>query len=209
MEDSSNKSFLNVIILLSRLSVNLKDKFFSQKLYGKILSISNAYFDWIKIGDSPDTSVAQYKISRLLSFINETIELIDYLDYLKIAESSPLSLSRKYLLEFKLEFLKIKKNIEEESSKPENETEPPVENVESDKSGKPVFNRKIELNANEEKILDYIKQSPNIRVKEIVDEFSVLSERTVKRSLKELVNVGLLKKRTENKTIYYYVVNAS
>ena len=59
------------------------------------------------------------------------------------------------------------------------------------------------LSGNKQKILNYIKRSPNSRTRDIIYEFSVLSERTVKRNLKELVGEGLVKKFSKDNAVYY------
>ncbi|MBI4160729.1 MAG: winged helix-turn-helix domain-containing protein [Candidatus Yanofskybacteria bacterium] len=56
---------------------------------------------------------------------------------------------------------------------------------------------------NKEQIFNYIKKTPDIRTKEIMSEFSALSGRTVKRSLKELTDEGFLKKRSDGAAVYY------
>ena len=49
------------------------------------------------------------------------------------------------------------------------------------------------LASNQKKILGYVGEHPNIRTKEITDHFSgILSDRTVKRCLKDLVSAGVL-----------------
>jgi len=57
--------------------------------------------------------------------------------------------------------------------------------------------------SNKEQIFNYIKKTPDIRTKEIMSEFSALSGRTVKRSLKELTDEGFLKKRSDGAAVYY------
>ena len=59
------------------------------------------------------------------------------------------------------------------------------------------------LTENQERILGFIRQSEVARAKDIIDEFSVLSERTVKRNLKELMSSGLVQKRLENRAVFY------
>jgi len=65
--------------------------------------------------------------------------------------------------------------------------------------------KKIE--GNRQKILDFVRRFPNTRTKEVIDEFNVLSVRTVKRSLKGLVDDGLLQKRIEANAVFYFPSN--
>ena len=61
----------------------------------------------------------------------------------------------------------------------------------------------LKPDSNKEQIFNYIKKTPDIRTKEIMSEFSALSGRTVKRSLKELTDGGFLKKRSDGAAVYY------
>ena len=78
--------------------------------------------------------------------------------------------------------------------------------VKSDQKVIPVNSarRNFKLNKSKKKILEFIKSYPNIRTKDIITEFNVLSNRTVKRNLTDLLRTGLIKKRVDNKAVYYY-----
>jgi DeoR/GlpR family transcriptional regulator of sugar metabolism len=56
---------------------------------------------------------------------------------------------------------------------------------------------------NKDQIFNYIKKTPDIRTKEVMTEFSALSGRTVKRNLKELIDEGFLKKKSDGVAVYY------
>ena len=75
---------------------------------------------------------------------------------------------------------------------------------------KKIINKKsITKNSNltesKKRILEYIKSYPNTRTKDIIYEFSALSDRTVKRNLTDLIKSGLVRKRVDNKAVYYYL----
>ena len=60
------------------------------------------------------------------------------------------------------------------------------------------------INPNKKKILDFIKSFPNTRTKDIIYEFNSISDRTVKRNLTELAREGLIRRKVDNKAVYYY-----
>ena len=64
----------------------------------------------------------------------------------------------------------------------------------------------LKESSNKERIFNFIKRSPNSRTKEIIDEFNILSERTVKRNLKELTTEGLVRKLAKDKGVYYSAI---
>jgi hypothetical protein len=53
----------------------------------------------------------------------------------------------------------------------------------------------VDLNRNQKKIFDFVSQHPNVRTRELVGSLSpALSDRTIKRCLKELVGLGILER---------------
>lgn len=71
---------------------------------------------------------------------------------------------------------------------------------------KPPKLSKRRKNDNKNKILDFVRRAPETRTREIIEEFSVLSERTVKRTLKELREEGLIVKKADNGAVFYSAV---
>ncbi len=54
-----------------------------------------------------------------------------------------------------------------------------------------------------QKILEFVRRVSECRARDVIEEFSALSERTVKRGLKELSEEGLIVKKSENRAVYY------
>lgn len=65
------------------------------------------------------------------------------------------------------------------------------------------------ISKNKEAILDFIRHTPRARARDIVDGFHELSERTVRRNLRELIESGLVQKRSEQKAVYYFALDLS
>ena len=177
IEDTTN-SFTETLILIANFFPHLKDDFFVKKLRTKMAILMRGYIKFRSWEDSAD--VAQYYIAeKLISDTDAILELLEVINHLRvIKETTPLLLANQSLLALKLEFVKIKNNLS-------------------------INLQKRELNPNKEKILNFIKKSPNARTKDIIHEFNALSDRTVKRNLGELLRVGLINKKIENKAVYY------
>lgn len=226
MEEESLKNFINSTIFLVKLFAGLKDKFLAQKLYDKISGFIAGYIrlfnskreeedashnsdfatskDFAKSQDIVQHKiyVAQYPVLKdLLNTVDNLLEFLDYLEHSKPASTTPLLYARKNILSFKLDLVKLRHQPVSVAFK-QKENRPrklPTSQV----GNKP---RNLKESSNKEKIFNFIKRSPNSRTKEIVEEFSILSERTVKRNLKELTEEGLLRKWSKDNGVYYSTI---
>ncbi len=201
MEEESIKNFINSIIFLVKLFTGLKDKFLAQKLYDKISSFIAGY---IRLFNSKREGAESSEVSHNINFIelkntvDNLLEFLDYLEHSKPVSTTPLLYARKNLLNFKLDLVKLRYQ--------------PIQPVPKPKESKPsalvprnVAAKNLKESSNKERIFNFIKRSPNSRTKEIIEEFSVLSKRTVKRNLKELTEEGFLRKWSKDKGVYYAV----
>ena len=187
--EERTKNFINTVIFVSRIFSGLKDKFLARKLYDKLSDFVSVY------SLPPKDNVAQYS-TTLLTTTNSLLELLDYLEHSKTTAATPLLYARRSLFAFKLQLIRIQPG------------QPIIEKERAASPVTPKIKKEINLSGNKEKILNYIKRSPDSRTKDIIYEFSVLSERTVKRNLKELVRGGLVKKssKDKDKAVYYHVI---
>ncbi|OGZ43302.1 MAG: hypothetical protein A2719_03915 [Candidatus Ryanbacteria bacterium RIFCSPHIGHO2_01_FULL_45_22] len=187
--EERTKNFINTVIFVSRIFSGLKDKFLARKLYDKLSDFVSVY------SLPPKDNVAQYS-TTLLTTTNSLLELLDYLEHSKTTAATPLLYARRSLFAFKLQLIRIQPG------------QPIIEKERAASPVTPKIKKEINLSGNKEKILNYIKRSPDSRTKDIIYEFSVLSERTVKRNLKELVSGGLVKKssKDKDKAVYYHVI---
>ena len=202
MEEESLKNFTNSVIFLVKLFAGLKDKFLAQKLYDKISGFIAGY---IKLFSSKGENIESdgtshnIKLRSLLNSLDSLLELLDYLEHLKFVLTTPLLYARRNLLDFKLNLIKLHYQ--------------PIKLVPKPKENKPLVSvsknthpKNLKESSNKERIFDFIKHSPNSRTKEIIEEFNILSERTVKRNLKELTSEGLVRKFAKDKGVYYSVL---
>jgi hypothetical protein len=177
--EERTKNFINTVIFVSRIFSGLKDKFLARKLYDKLSEFISAY-------------VAQSEGGDIKVATDALLDLLDYLEHSKAVGITPLLYARRNLFAFKLQLMRV-------SARPQKAKSEAAYAMPAPKPLK----KEINLSGNKEKILNYIKRSPNSRTKDIIYEFSVLSERTVKRNLKELVGDGLLQRVSKDKAVYY------
>ncbi len=187
MKEDLRKLIL-LTISVSKAINDLSDIFFKQKLSLRLFKLIESYFEFIKESD-----VAQY--NRGLVLLNRLDGLSDDADYIihsgQYSAYTPLLYLQQKTLELKLLLLKDIKN-----KKPTGEKEVPVPKLIPSKP-------KNKLSSSQEKIVDFIKKSDKIRAKDIVEKFNFLSERTIKRTLKDLTELGVLKREEADRAVYY------
>lgn len=201
--ERSNKKIVLIIISVSRLVIDLDDNFFKQKLFSRLPKLLDAYLNFKK-----ETNVAQYNCPHYIKFNNELeniLESIDYMIYSKIYSQTPLLLLKRRVLKLKLATLKELKIL----GVPVGKTNPERETLAVDKKVEAIPQKQVFMNlvqaSSKDRIIDFIRKSKKIRTKDLIGEFSSFSERTVKRTLKELTDVGILKREEANRAVYYSI----
>jgi DNA-binding transcriptional ArsR family regulator len=184
MTENHTNNFVECLISLTRLILNINDPFFNQKIYSKLGEL-------IKNNQSAgDNQLAVQKSA------DDILEILEYLEHLKMGDTGLLLLARQNLLKYKLEALKqLSSDSKSQSSHQSdqikkiraNRTQPMAEGVISTKS----------------RVISFIKQTPNVRTAEIMSEFSLISRRTIMRVLKELTEEGMLDKKVDHRSVYY------
>ena len=212
MEREDVLKFTNSVILLSKLFTTVEDKFLKRKLYEKLSDFVSAFME-----QKSASSSASHNID--LNLKNSTNNLLDNLEYLAhISKNNvtPLLIAQRNLLKFKLHHI-LKQNEEGKTDKTSN-TQQSLERLVSEHPAtetelvlskqKPTLLAQRRNNfgtgiTTKERIFNYIKKTPDVRTKDVLNEFSALSGRTVKRSLKELIDGGFLRKRSDGIAVYY------
>lgn len=197
--------FIKTVLLLAKIQNLTKDSFFLDKFNSKMYRFSLSFLELLK-EKSDDVAQCQILLERHLTSIDSLRDVLKEFQYLNIVKNNPLLLQVELcLLNIKLEICKRKhglifnKNSRVNSSHYEQKVN--NENTEVIRAPSKKNNK---LASSKKKILDFIKAYPNTRTKDIVYEFNALSDRTVKRNLTDLLRVGLVKKRIDNKAVYYY-----
>lgn len=200
-EQGSHHHFIQLLAALASAHQSVGDQFFTARLNRKTEELISGYFSIQKSEQSGDgADVAQYrKQFEHLKAVDSLIDLIEELRHLKMGRPLPLSIALDRLLRYRLN---VGKNIK--GSKPQT----PAKKEKSEQSEPDEFMylpSKPAVSQTAEKIVNYVRHASRARTKEIIDEFSALSERTVKRSLKELTQKGILKKIMKDRAMYYLV----
>lgn len=208
--------FTNSIVLLSKLLTKIEDKFLRRKLYEKIFDMVSVF-----VINKNNSSPASHN-QNLLNSINNLLDYLEYLAHISEDNVVPLLFTQRSLLKFKLHILKRNKDLTAQSGKKASGTSdvastsdvvnlpskiPVMANVKISKpSARTKFTRlALKSNSNKERIFHFVRKMPNVRTKDVLSEFSALSGRTVKRSLKELTDNGFLMKRSDGVAVYYFV----
>lgn len=217
MDRGDIQKLTNTIASLSRMSLRLEDKFLAGKVNEKMSEIVFEFTEFIR--SSPADASHNVKHTNLLNVISGTSEYLEYIGHsLGSQIGTPLLLAQKNLLDLKLLI------IREGKTSPKKETRQAADfqnangfQAESRRVG-PASPKGLPRNSvrrdsprkdsNKEKIYDYIRRFPDARTKEIIEEFNILSGRTVKRNLKELIQEGLISKRSDAGAVYYHPVNS-
>ena len=171
------KVFSYSIISLAKLCLNLKDQFFIKRAYSKLVDLISCFISF-----ATDERPKQ----ELVAAIDGALEFLDYLEYLKLADDTPLFVAKKNLLNLKLSLVPELHPVE---------TKNKTAVIPSPQPPK-------ELGQAKEKIINLIRQNPEIRVKEIISQLT-FAPRTVKRYLAELVKDGVLKKLLTDSGVQY------
>ena len=203
MINESQKIIL-ITVLLSRLIVSLDDKFFRHKLFSKMQNLLDSYIEFKKV-----VNVAQYKQNyfKLKNELDNVLEIIDFIIHSGKQNMTPLLRLKRRVLNFKLSILKSLKR----SYNPVNPKEERTVTVTQDlETKKPQIQNEVYENksiSSKDKILDFIRKSTKIRTKDLIEEFSAFSERTVKRTLKDLTDNGIVKREELDRAVYYSIAN--
>lgn len=203
MTEDTSKKFLYSIVVLIKIHPQILDSFFASRFISKAKKLVDSYIE-LKIQErrEPKDNVAQYQSLRdFKNALNQVSEILEYLYRLNLAPATSLLSGQKVVLSIALDLARNSKIKRAKENKPDRVDK----DLGIDSRNLNFKSRKIQIrpNDNKSKILDFIKNNPNTRTKDIVEEFNSISERTVKRSLVELVRGGLIARKMENKAVYY------
>lgn len=191
-----HRLFVQTLQALLQAQQEVSDIFFNRRLSNAIASVIESHIRYHSTKkEHPQEYIQSWKsVDRLLE------EII----YVSQSGRVALAISRErvlyYLREMILESRSLK--VQEAASLPPSAPRPSVETFRT----KPLKSL-LQINPTHVKILEFIRRAPERRPKEIIDEFSALSGRTIKRGLKELSQEGFIIKKSENRAVYYSAVN--
>lgn len=186
--------FVTIVILNAKLSVSIRDSFFASKLRNIFTRFIYAHVaSWKNQGN-----VAQ-SIDTRIDACSEMLNILEEVEYLKLTPLTPLFSLRCALMRLQLELVCQKRIMDVAKHAPK-------ENIEKKQLSNSHAMQSHPFPNTKTMILDFIKRSPMIRMRDVVREFSLLSDRTVKRNIKELADSGLVKKVVHENIVHYIPV---
>lgn len=194
MASERHKLFVQTILALSQAQHGLNDRFFNRRLGEEISNLLEAHIGYCRSLDDPDMR-AQARRAYIQSF-KKAETLLEEVSYLNKGKAVPVAIARERIL-FCLEQVL-------QDAKASRLNRPVASPVLPALPPKPARSEEMKTNSTREKILDFVRSGPGRRPKDVIDRFSALSERTVKRNLKELSEEGLIVKKSENRATYYF-----
>ncbi|MDP2647821.1 MAG: hypothetical protein Q8P35_01055 [Candidatus Yanofskybacteria bacterium] len=185
--------FVSAILSTARLLEGISDIFFSKRLQ---ILLRQLFIRGVGLSQVKEDDVAQYIIQQeFLQAIREINRLLEDLLYLNLVRRTPLLVARRSLMRLYLSEIRVRVIPKTEPKV----SQPPTEQTEMPRAPK----HSSDLNENQTKILGFIKKFDRVRARDVIDQFSALSQRTVKRSLKELMKSGLIEKEAEARAVFY------
>ena len=192
--NKETKNLILVLVSASKVMSKTEDIFFKKKIFHRLVNFTEEYVDFKSKG-----SVAQYRegFLKLKSECDNLLETVDFVIYSNPVDNTPLLYLKRRILLFKLAMIKnINKRVRENNMI---KIDYPVQkDIVLDQAQEPASNK--------DKILSLIKRRNKIRAKDIIGEFNDISDRTVKRTLKDLADNGLIRKEEINKAVYYSIL---
>lgn len=204
MTSDRHSLFIPTLEFLFRAQNSIHDPFFADRLSEGIHTLLAGYIEYRSLA-RPQSVLAREHLRNC----KEVSGLLEQISYVGCADAVLVRMGQERLLGYVRQIIVDIKNIPAEppatrSAAPAQSLPPRVQTPA--KAARP---RSLDRNKTHEKILEFVRRVPDCRPKDIIGEFSALSQRTVKRSLKELSEMGLIvKKTTEDKAVYYSASSA-
>lgn len=205
------EQFISSIILLVDIRNSIKDNFFYDRFNGTIFAFGLDFLEFSAEDNKENITQCQVLAERCYADISKIVDIFKEFRYLELVKSPTLLLKAEYnLLAVRLGILKRMKersstlDLEKGRTSENLKIAPRGSTLDLQKGRTSVNLENKELTPSKKKILEYIRSYPNTRTKDIIYEFNALSGRSVKRNLTDLLRSGLVRKRVDNKAVYYY-----
>ncbi len=193
MTPDRQRLFVQTVAAIFQARQEVTDLFFQHRVTECIQAVLETHIQCCLFEDSSS------RLQAYLRALRQTDTLFEEVAYLRKGDPIAFAAARERILVY------IRTVLQEVKRKPLLRAVVPLSKTESPKNN--VLPAKQTLPTTPQKILDFVRQAPERRAKEIVDEFSALSGRTVKRGLKELSEKGLIVRKEQNNAVYYSAVN--
>jgi len=210
MSTEQQKLFVSMMTSLFHVQQSVVDLFFKKRLNEDIEQVMDKHIQYF----AHSNKESQREYIWATKSLNKTLEEIIYLEKGNV---SSLTVAHERVLQHLynlLEEIRMSKQIfvETEVASISSELVPrptipnkPVVMVQKPVRIKSLSVRAGKLTKTQESILEFVRREPDCRTKDIISQFSALSQRTIKRGLKELNEEGKIVKRSDGVAVYYSV----
>jgi DNA-binding transcriptional ArsR family regulator len=196
------KLFLRMMTSLFQAQQSVADLFFKNRLDEDISQALEKHIQYL----ARPSKETQHEYIRSLKDLDKILQEITYLEK---GDAIQLALSHEQALRYLHDFLREIRTIKQTPTGTEAVTKSIAPASRPLTSSAPVIQKsrrnKNKLSETQEKILEFVRREPDCRTKDVVSQFSALSQRTVKRGLKELSEEGKIVKRADGVAVYYSV----
>lgn len=203
MTIEQQKLFVRMMTPLFQVQQSVVDLFFKNRLNEEIEHAIDKHIQY----QASSSEESRRKYIRTLKDLDKVLQEIIYLEK---GDAIPLAVAQEQILHYLYNFLQeirvskqpsIKTEVVLKSAEPT--PRPVIPSV-------PVIRKTIrnrgKLSETQENILEFVRREPDCRTKDVIGQFSALSQRTIKRGLKELNEEGWIIKRLEGVAVYYSAV---
>lgn len=205
MTTEQQKLFVRMMTLLFQAQQFVTDLFFKNRLDESIEHTINRHIQYW-------THPSQESGREYVNSLKDLERVIQEIIYLEKGDIVRLTVSREQVLQYLLNFIREIKpqrqvlEIKEVITKPTQLTPSRLSpTVSSEATIQKSSQSKGGLTKTQKNILDFVRREPDCRTKDVVNQFSTLSQRTVKRGLRELNEEGRVIKRSDGVAVYYSV----
>lgn len=202
MTSDRHSLFVHTLEFLFRAHISIRDPFFASRLSERLYSLILLH---IQHNGSPREQRTQGR--EYFRACKETSLLLEQIAHVGSGDPVLIRTAQERLLSYARHVIMDIKNIPVEPAvRPSVSSQQATPLIQSAQASRP---KPTNRNKTQEQILEFVKRVPECRPKDIIGEFNALSQRTVKRSLKELSEMGLIVKKTnEDKAVYYSAVSS-
>ena len=203
MAAERQKLFIGMMTPLFRAQESVTDLFFKNRLNKEI---ERAIDKHVQHQASP----SQESRDEYIRALKDLDKVLQEIIYLEKGDAIQLAFSQEQVLRCLYGFLQDTRTIKQTPTKTEvvvKLAEPTPRPVIASEPiiQKPIGN-KGRLTETQNNILEFVRREPDCRTKDVIGQFSALSQRTVKRGLKELNEDGWVIKRSDGVAVYYSAV---
>jgi|SRR3989344_3004069 len=213
MTTERQKLFVRMMTPLFHAQQSVADLFFKNRLNKEI---EHAIDKHIQHQASPSKESRDEYIRALKDLYKVLQEII----YLEKGDAIQLAFSQEQVLRCLYDFLQDARTIKQTPTKTEAVVSTrggPASGWNAEPAPRPVisasesvvqksFRNKGKLTETQNNILEFVRREPDCRTKDVIGQFSALSQRTIKRGLKELNEGGWIIKRSDGVAVYYSAV---